>query len=305
MLYRDMKAAEQREVQILLGNIHPERIKNKTWRKILLPDDYIQLVIERNRVMIRKISEELPCISELQRLILEVDEMEQEKKQLPEGHLERHRRGDGTVFYSYQFSFRRQRYEKYIRVGLLGKMFELFDKKKLLEDKIRIAKKKIRELLEIFSASLKTERRRAMWTKREKEKTFNYPHPEQYTHRTLRGEFVASKAEVVIADHLFLNGIDYEYSKELVLDGMVFHPDFTIKIGKKVFYLEHLGMLEDENYLHEWLFKLSVYIRNGIIPGETLLITRDYHSNIDMYEIDLMLRKAGVIKKRSRRARVK
>ena len=48
-------------------------------------------------------------------------------------------------------------------------------------------------------------------------------------HRTARGELVRSKSEVIIANLLHANRIDYRYEEPLEIDGLTKLPDFTIE----------------------------------------------------------------------------
>ena len=61
---------------------------------------------------------------------------------------------------------------------------------------------------------------------------------------TILGEFLKSNEEVMIANFLYLNGIDYEYEKPYPkLDkSKTYLPDFTIYQGERIFYLEHFGI---------------------------------------------------------------
>ncbi len=67
--------------------------------------------------------------------------------------------------------------------------------------------------------------------------------------RTIRGEFLRSVQEVQIANYLYLHGIDYEYERvyEYKIPGAkkMYTPDFYLKQGGKVAYLEHFGVSED------------------------------------------------------------
>ena len=38
-------------------------------------------------------------------------------------------------------------------------------------------------------------------------------------------------------------------------------------------YLEHFGMMDDEEYVNKMLFKISTYERNGIFIGVNLFVT--------------------------------
>ncbi|QFG37299.1 ATP-dependent exoDNAse (exonuclease V) alpha subunit [Paracoccus pantotrophus] len=81
-------------------------------------------------------------------------------------------------------------------------------------------------------------------------------------HRTARGELVRSISEVVVADALHAEGIDYHYEKGLRgADGVERYPDFTAEdpaTGVTV-YWEHLGMLSDPTYANRWKKKLEWY----------------------------------------------
>lgn len=93
---------------------------------------------------------------------------------------------------------------------------------------------------------------------------------------TRKGEKVRSKSEAIIADMLFEMGIPYHYEYPLRLkDGNVRFPDFTIlKVStREEIYLEHFGLLDDEEYRKENMYKLDIYRANGIYIGKNLLFT--------------------------------
>ena len=52
---------------------------------------------------------------------------------------------------------------------------------------------------------------------------------EKLIHRTMRGEAVRSKSEVIIADHLANRGLVYRYEAPLTLGGETRFPDFTVE----------------------------------------------------------------------------
>ena len=64
-------------------------------------------------------------------------------------------------------------------------------------------------------------------------------------HETLR-----SQQEVMIANFLYLNGIEYTYEKiypyNIIGSNKPYTPDFTITQGNKIAYIEHFGLTEDE-----------------------------------------------------------
>lgn len=89
-------------------------------------------------------------------------------------------------------------------------------------------------------------------------------------HRTARGELVRSISEVVVADSLQAEGVDYLYEKALRgPDGVERYPDFTAEdpaTGITV-YWEHLGMLSDPTYVRRWEKKLAWYRTMGLTPN--------------------------------------
>ena len=118
-------------------------------------------------------------------------------------------------------------------------------------------------------------------------------------HRTIHGEFVRSKSEVVIANILHGMKIDYEYEKELRIDGESRFPDFTIEDSEsgRIFYWEHCGMLGVPEYKRRWQRKLEWYRARGILPHEqgggergTLIVTEDdRHGGIDSARISQLV----------------
>ncbi len=97
---------------------------------------------------------------------------------------------------------------------------------------------------------------------------------------TNRGEKVRSKSEAILADMFYELGIPYRYEQALHMKGGgARYPDFTLlKVStREEYYLEHFGLLSNEEYRAECLKKLNEYRRNGIYLGKNLLIT--YESN--------------------------
>ena len=86
-------------------------------------------------------------------------------------------------------------------------------------------------------------------------------------HETLR-----SAQEVSIANFLYLNSIDYRYEKPYQFNIIRAHkpytPDFTLKQGDKIAYLEHFGITEDgrnNRYTAEQLKKYKVAINDKVL----------------------------------------
>lgn len=114
-------------------------------------------------------------------------------------------------------------------------------------------------------------------------------------HRTMRGEMVRSKSEVIIANMLFEAGIDYEYEKELDLgeDG-TFIPDFTVENAEMgiQFYWEHCGMLGNDRYRKHWEEKKAIYEKHDIVEGENLIVSKDaLNGSIDSAAIKALIDK--------------
>lgn len=86
--------------------------------------------------------------------------------------------------------------------------------------------------------------------------------------RTLRGEDVRSKSELIIANMLYSNGIDYEYEPVLELNGETRRPDFVIydDDSGETYYWEHLGMCTNRGYREDWKRKEHWYRKNDILP---------------------------------------
>ena len=82
---------------------------------------------------------------------------------------------------------------------------------------------------------------------------------------TNRGERVRSKSEKIIADQLLKEGIPYRYECPIQLGQTIIYPDFTVlnKKTHKEFYLEHFGMMDDQNYCNKLKQKKK---KMGFVP---------------------------------------
>lgn len=103
----------------------------------------------------------------------------------------------------------------------------------------------------------------------------NSSHPENLIHTTLAGHKVRSKSEVIIANLLYTSGIPYRYEAALILNEMTIYPDFTIlhPTSQQLFYWEHFGMMDKNNYCDTACNKLKSYCYNGIYPSMQLITT--------------------------------
>ena len=106
-------------------------------------------------------------------------------------------------------------------------------------------------------------------------KTFGVNKIEIYTEK---GEQVRSKSEKIIADKLYANGIPYKYEYPIYLNGMgIVYPDFTILDikNRREVILEHLGMMDDQEYADKAVGKIQIYSRNGWVLGDNLIVTME------------------------------
>ena len=123
--------------------------------------------------------------------------------------------------------------------------------------------------------------------------------------KTLRGDYVASKSEVIIADRLFVKGIPYHYevafTPEATVDlsrpvynefGMIagyevigfspfdedtLHPDFYVlnTRTRKAYFWEHLGMMDNPEYCWKNFNRFMRILDAGYIIGEDLVVTHE------------------------------
>ena len=100
---------------------------------------------------------------------------------------------------------------------------------------------------------------------------------------TEKGEQVRSKSEKILADYFYRQDILYKYEKPLYLKGYgTVYPDFTFlspKTGWEM-YWEHEGMMDKPEYARSAVKKIESYQKNGIYPGERLILTFETEQNV-------------------------
>jgi len=104
-------------------------------------------------------------------------------------------------------------------------------------------------------------------------KSFEFETSEHYTDK---GERVRSKSEIAIANALAKRGIPYKYECPVILPGYGrVYLDFTILNVKerKEIYLEHFGIMDDEEYVNGFMKKMNSLPKVGIVLGKNLFIT--------------------------------
>jgi ATP-dependent exoDNAse (exonuclease V) alpha subunit len=83
-------------------------------------------------------------------------------------------------------------------------------------------------------------------------------------HKTKRGDMVRSKSEVIIANELESAGLDWHYendNKFIEIEDKKLLPDFVIYHNSKIYYWEHLGLLNKPKYRKNWEEKEKYYLK--------------------------------------------
>ena len=108
---------------------------------------------------------------------------------------------------------------------------------------------------------------------------------------TADGTPVKSKSEVLVYNLLIQYGRQPIYEKELLLNGIPVHPDFTIETNQGPIYWEHLGMLGNYNYRIAWERKKRLYEQCGITQeaGNLILSHDELNGAIDTQRIKEMI----------------
>lgn len=128
------------------------------------------------------------------------------------------------------------------------------------------------------------------WLNEEYER--NSHHMENLIYKTLSGQYVRSKSEVIIANTLYSNKIPFRYECGIRFDNILFFPDFTICHPQtmQIFYWEHFGIMDKQSYCDNAFSKLKIYGNQGIIPSINLITTYETQDHpIDSSNIELIV----------------
>lgn len=98
--------------------------------------------------------------------------------------------------------------------------------------------------------------------------------------RACDGTRVRSKGECIWYNILFDAGLPFRYDKGLGIDTPFGHkneyPDFQILCPNgKLIVIEHLGLLDDVDYIRRFTSKTEEYVNNGYVLQDTLFFTSD------------------------------
>jgi len=125
--------------------------------------------------------------------------------------------------------------------------------------------------------------------------------PEGLVHTTSCGQKVRSKTELMIVETMLSCGLPLIYEKALTLldingNPITIHPDFAFKTRYRGWiYWEHFGMLGNEDYRQDALWKIELYIANGIMPAANLIITSE--SSDGALDVNTIINTVEYIKK--------
>lgn len=108
-------------------------------------------------------------------------------------------------------------------------------------------------------------------------------------------EFVKKwEQEKILADKFCMLDIPYVYEVPLCLEGYGYiKPDFTVlnKRTRREYYWEHLGMMDDKDYCEKTIKKIEGLERNGIFPGDNLILTYETHNHpLNMRIVEKLLK---------------
>lgn len=141
-----------------------------------------------------------------------------------------------------------------------------------------------RKLLSGYFIPLSTEIEQ--WKKAQYEK--NNAYMERLIYRSISGNYLRSKSEMMIDMLLFQHNIPFRYENKLVLGETVLYPDFTIRHPNngEYFYWEHFGLMDKPEYAANVFNKLRIYAENGIVPGINLITT--YETQVNPLDSELV-----------------
>ena len=110
--------------------------------------------------------------------------------------------------------------------------------------------------------------------------------PEEKKHTTSRGLAVRTRAELLIAEQLYIYNIPFRYEQVIHIGSYELAPDFTfLDFSGNEFYWEYCGMMGDEQYRSHQLWRRGMYESIGITEWDNMIYTYDAKDSIDMREI--------------------
>lgn len=107
-------------------------------------------------------------------------------------------------------------------------------------------------------------------------------------HITSHGVKVRSKSEALIGTQLEHHNLNFQYEPEVKCGRQLYYPDFAIlqPVLRRIVYWEHLGLIENPEYVLHNLKKLNDYSSHGIYLGINLVLT--YETKEQPLTIDII-----------------
>ena len=89
------------------------------------------------------------------------------------------------------------------------------------------------------------------------------------------GRCFRSKSEVMIAQIIKSMGMEYKYEVELNMGNKTYYADFAVYCHEtgRFFFIEHFGMMGDEEYRAHTYQKITAYTKCGLTEGLDILYT--------------------------------
>ena len=169
------------------------------------------------------------------------------------------------------------------QIQILAKTIKLVDKRPVYYGKLKITAWIKNNLRKIFDEASKN----AIIS----DENYTKKYEDNQIVTTPFGYEVRSKSEALIATNLHIAGLDFKYESSLLSkDGVPIRPDFKITHKGKVYYWEHLGMLDNKPYVLKWQEKERIY--NTSFNDQ--LITTDEYSDVGVQIINLLRNKFSI-----------
>lgn len=227
----------------------------------------------------------------LQKTNQEIKNIQEQLKEYPPGHISCQKNGKYTKWYQVEHGAR-----KYIpkeqnnlartlvyKQYLLSSLHDLSVDQKALQEYLKQYKNyrsqadtflqnpHYQEILQNVPAPSKDDL--DVWA--HEEYTKNTYSQNSLKYRSISGNTLRSKSEVIIDQLLFMHEIPYRYECELKLGESIVYPDFTIRhpITGEFVYWEHFGMMDLPSYSQKAFAKMQNYCANGYIPSINLITT--------------------------------
>ena len=250
---------------------------------------------------------------ELERLGKDIKELERRLRHYPDGRLVVYViNGYRRCSQAYQDPKTHKRVRKYISTAEKVKMEQLAKKTLGMEDlqEKKAEYKRIQAYLDGCAERLPAMERRVSnvpeicamadyipplaqeYKEWETEKFQTNSYPNRTPVASVLGVDVRSKSEAYIAARLKARGLAVRYECWLQLNHTTVYPDFTIMDPRtnRIYYWEHLGRMDTEDYAGRASQKLDEYAKAGYYPMKNLIITSETDEEpLDLKFVDYLI----------------